>query len=275
MQYVSVRPLLPLALVTLAACTAGNGEGLDANGLPIGAEPPPDQTLTATFASIQANIFTPICTRCHSGPAAPEGLQLDAQHSYALLVGVPSTESPALLRVAAGDPDSSYIVQKLEGAPGIVGARMPFGGPYLSQSTIDVIRQWITDGAQNDGQAGADGVPFAVAATSPADGAHTAAATAELVVAFNHEVDFSLLNETTIALERTDAPPAESQAAPRLAFALAKGNPRTVRVKLPATLAPGSYRVTLRGTGAAALADVNAQPLGADYSFAFTVDTAP
>jgi hypothetical protein len=259
-------------LLALAACTAGSGEGLDANGLPIGAEPPPDQTLTATFASIQANIFTPICTKCHSGPAAPQGLQLDAQHSYALLVGVPSTESPALLRVKPGDPDSSYIVQKLEGAPGIVGARMPFGGPYLSQSTIDVIRQWISDGAQQAAAAAAEGVPFAVAATSPPDGAHTAGTTAELVIAFNHEVDFSLLNETTVALERTDLPQGEPV---RLAFALANGNPRAVRVRLPAALAPGSYRVLVRGSGAAALADVNAQPLGADYSFAFTVDTAP
>jgi hypothetical protein len=271
MQYVSVRSFLPLALVTLAACTAGNGEGLDANGLPIGAEPPPDQTLTATFASIQANIFTPICTRCHSGPAAPQGLQLDAQHSYALLVGVPSTESPALLRVKPGDPDSSYIVQKLEGAPGIVGARMPYGGPYLSQSTIDVIRQWITDGAQQAAAAAA-GQAFAVAATSPPDGAHTAGTTAELVIAFNHEVDFSLLNETTVALERTDVAQGEPV---RLAFALASGNPSAVRVKLPAALAPGTYRVSVRGTGAAALADLNAQPLGSDYSFEFTVDQAP
>jgi hypothetical protein len=272
MQYVSVRSLLAVALLTLAACAAGNGEGLDANGLPNGAEPPPDQTLTATFASIQANIFTPICTRCHSGPAAPQGLQLDAQHSYALLVGVPSTESPALLRVKPGDPDSSYIVQKLEGAPGIVGARMPFGGPYLSQSTIDIIRQWITDGAQNDAAAAATDAPFAVAATSPPDGAHTHQATGELVIAFNHEVDFSLLNETTVALERTDAPQSEPA---RLAFALASGNPRAVRVTLPAALAPGSYRVTVRGTGGAALADVNAQPLGRDYSYEFTVDTVP
>ena len=270
MQYVSLRWVVPVAIGALAAC-AGNGEGLDANGLPIGSQPPPDQTLTATFASIQANIFTPICTRCHAGAGAPEGLQLDAQHSYALLVGVPSAESPAVLRVKPGDPDSSDIVRKLEGAPGIVGARMPYGGPYLSQSTIDVIRQWITDGAQNDGQAAA-AVPFAVAATSPPDHSHTAGRPQELVLAFNHEVDFSLMNYTTVTIERLDA--AEAAPAP-LAFALVSGNPSAVRVKLPAALAPGSYRVTLRGTGAAALADVNAQPLGADYSFEFTVDAAP
>ena len=271
MQYVSVRWIVLPALAALAACTAGSGEGLDANGQPIGSEPPPDQTLTATFASIQANIFTPICTKCHAGPAAPQGLQLDAQHSYALLVGVPSTESPSILRVKAGDPDNSYLVRKLENAPGIVGAQMPFGGPYLPQSSIDVIRQWISDGAMKDAQAEA-ARPFAVTATSPPDHSHAAARPGELVVAFNHEVDFSLLNETTVALERLDAP----QAAPvRLTFSLATGNPRTVRVRLPAALAAGTYRVSLRGTGAAALADVNAQQLGSDFSFEFTVDPAP
>jgi len=272
--FVSVRWVVLVTLASLgalSACAAGNGEGLDANGQPIGAVPPPNQTLTATFASIQANIFTPICTKCHAGAGAPEGLQLDAQHSYSLLVGVPSTESPGVLRVKAGDPDSSYIVQKLEGAPGIVGARMPFQGPYLAQSTIDVVRQWITNGAQNDGQASA-ATPFAVAATSPPDHAHSAVRPQELLLAFNHEVDFSLLNYTTVAIERLDA----AQPAPQpLAFSLAGGNPRAVRVRLAAALAPGTYRVTLRGTGAAALADVNAQSLGADYSFEFTVESAP
>ena len=93
-------------------------------------------------------MFTPICTRCHSGAGAPQGLQLDAGHSYALLVGVPSTEQPGVLRVKPGDPGDSYLVLKLEGAASISGVRMPFGGPYLPQSTIDVIRQWITAGAQ-------------------------------------------------------------------------------------------------------------------------------
>jgi hypothetical protein len=117
--------IVGLAALAVAACT-GSGVGLDANGNPIppggggGGEP-----LTPDFKSIQDNVFTPICTKCHIGAGAPEGLQLDAAHSYALLVGVPSTEQPNVLRVKAGDPDNSYIVQKLEGAPSISGARMP------------------------------------------------------------------------------------------------------------------------------------------------------
>jgi len=78
--------------------------------------------------------------------------QLDAGFSYGNLIGVASPQDPTQTRVIPGDPDKSLIIQKLEGrrfdnAP-ILGARMPDGGPYLQQSTIDVIRLWIANGAQ-------------------------------------------------------------------------------------------------------------------------------
>jgi len=39
-----------------------------------------------------------------------------------------------------GDPDASFIIQKLDGTQ-TVGARMPDGGPYLTTAKINVIRQ--------------------------------------------------------------------------------------------------------------------------------------
>ena len=144
-----VRLLAPLAVcVTTAlacACGGGSGEGLDNNGRPIVAGDG-SGALTASFRSIQSHVFTPICTVCHAGGAAPVGLRLDAANSYAMLVGVPSTEVSSLQRVAPGRPDDSYIVHKLEGHAA-VGARMPLGGPYLDVDTIAVIRKWIADGA--------------------------------------------------------------------------------------------------------------------------------
>ena len=71
----------------------------------------------------------------------------NANASFAALVGVASVEVPTLQRVAAGNPSDSYLIRKLEGAPGIVGSRMPLGGPFLPQSTIDSIRLWIANGA--------------------------------------------------------------------------------------------------------------------------------
>jgi hypothetical protein len=77
----------------------------------------------------------------------PAGLDLSSiTPSFLGLVGVSSLQDDALERVEAGDPDNSYLIQKLEGTAS-VGARMPLLGPALDQATIDTIRQWITDGA--------------------------------------------------------------------------------------------------------------------------------
>lgn len=132
-------------VAALAGCGGGSGEGLDSNGRPI-TEGGGSTGLQPTFASIQQNVLTPNCTGCHAGAAAPAGLRLDAASSYALLVGVASAQAPGLQRVNPGNPDASYLVQKLEGRAA-VGARMPFGGPFLEDSTIAVIRQWIAAGA--------------------------------------------------------------------------------------------------------------------------------
>jgi hypothetical protein len=65
------------------------------------------------------------------------------------LVDVPAIDSPAKVRVKAGDPDQSFIVQKLEGHLGPTeGARMPSGRSPLPQSAIDLLRTWIAQGAQ-------------------------------------------------------------------------------------------------------------------------------
>ena len=282
MGYVSgARSLAPLGVALLAAC-AGNGAGLDANGQPIGAggagAPPP---LTADFKSIQDNIFTPICTHCHSGAGAPEGLELDAAHSYALLVGVSSTEDPGRLRVKAGSPDESYLVLKLQGSPGIVGAQMPFGGPPLPQATIDVVRQWISDGALPPAAAGAAATGaaatgFAVTVISPRDHERVPGPLRQIVVAFNHEVDASLLNDTTLRLEIVPADGAPgAPAAAALAARLAAGNPSVVLLTPQRALGSGSYRLTVRGSGGGALADLNAQSLGSDYRSEFAVDGVP
>jgi hypothetical protein len=78
-------------------------------------------------------------------------MDLTSGVSYARLVNVPSVEKPGLLRVNPGNPDSSYLVHKLEGRSDIVGARMPRGtGPFLTEGQMLVIRRWITLGAQNN-----------------------------------------------------------------------------------------------------------------------------
>lgn len=72
-----------------------------------------------------------------------------ANDSFNALVNVASIQVGSLNRVTPGDPDNSYLIHKLEGTQAS-GGRMPQGGPFLSQASIDMVRQWITDGALNN-----------------------------------------------------------------------------------------------------------------------------
>jgi hypothetical protein len=270
-----------LLLVGCVAGCAGNGDGLNQNGMPIMGGSPGTGPITPDLQSIEDNVFTPICSKCHIGASAPEGLQLDAAHAYNALVGVPSVEEPNFQRVNPGNPDESYMVLKIEGAPGIEGGQMPLGETPLPQATIDAIREWITNGAPNVPAAAAV-EDFAVQDTVPGDKSTVMAPVSRIVVAFNHDVDASLVNDTTITVERmgdADVDPeaaATAEGGARLAITgvLASHNAAVLLVTPRTALRAGVYRLMVRGTGGGALADLNARTLRADRSFVFTVEPA-
>jgi hypothetical protein len=118
----------------------------------------PTPSLQPTFSSIQHEIFDATdssgrtaCTQCHNATLLRGGLDLSASISYASLVNVSSREKPGVMRVTPGDPESSYLIHKLEGRSGIVGRQMPFSGPpFLTNGQILVIKRWIEQGAKND-----------------------------------------------------------------------------------------------------------------------------
>jgi hypothetical protein len=262
----------------VAGC-AGNGDGLNQNGMPITSGNSGTGPITPDLQSIEDNVFTPICSKCHIGASAPEGLQLDAAHAYNALVGVPSVEEPTFLRVDPGNPDESYMVLKIEGAPGIEGGQMPLGETPLPQATIDAIRQWITNGAPNvPGATAAAGV-FAVLDTFPGDKSTVIAPVTRMVVTFSHEVDASLVNDTTVTLERIGDPDLDAATVERsvrvaIASVLAVHNPAVLLITPKAALNAGVYRLSVRGTGGGALADLNAEALGADRAVVFSVEPA-
>jgi hypothetical protein len=272
------RALLGMGAAALIAGCAGDGEGLDQNGRPI--EEDQGTQLTPDFDSIQSNVLTPACTACHSGAAAPLGLRLDAGASYALLVNAPSTEVPAVLRVDPGNPDASYLIQKLEGTAA-VGARMPLGGPPLPQDTIAVIRQWVLEGAP--ASASAAGNAPSLSAAWPLQGG-SLQSKAEVVIAADRELDTSLLSAGTLVLTRSggDAD-------------FANGNEVTVdaRIELrslsPTVLAVRStqeawaadtYRMRISGGAPLAVTDLSSVPLdgdsygaaGGDFELTFSVE---
>jgi hypothetical protein len=266
-------PLPVLAALACSAC-AGNGDGLDQNGRPIDSSGGGSGVLTPDLQSIQENVFTPICTVCHAGASAPLGLTLDAANSYNNLVGIPSVEVPALQRVRPGDPDNSYIIQKLEGRAA-VGAQMPLGGPPLSQATIQVIRQWITEGAQpaaglfsNETGQPAQGTDRVVA-----EGTLLQVVPERLAVGFDTQLDASLVNYTTVMLQhRVNSDVFEDVATSAI---LNSANSAVILISPRAALAAGQYRLLVRGlSGGSVLADMNGQPLGRDYVFEFELETS-
>ncbi len=100
-----------------------------------------------TFNEIQTTVFTPSCAtaNCHSGANPPQGLNLEAGNSYAMLFQIASTQDPNIQRVNPGFPDLSYLIMKLEGVAA-TGSVMPPTG-MLNQAVIDDIRLWIQNGA--------------------------------------------------------------------------------------------------------------------------------
>ena len=102
-----------------------------------------------SFDELQTTIFSPTCAMqfCHDAASHNENLDLSAGAAYANLVSVPSVESN-LLRVAPGDPANSFLILKLTGPPPGQGSQMPSGLPPLPANQIQMIRNWILQGAQ-------------------------------------------------------------------------------------------------------------------------------
>lgn len=103
-----------------------------------------------TLNKIQSKIFSFICTECHNSSNPPEGLDLTIGNSLGNLVNRKSNQVPALFLVEPFNPDDSYLIRKLEGGPNIVEERMPLDQAPLSQETINVVRAWIAQGAQDN-----------------------------------------------------------------------------------------------------------------------------
>lgn len=268
--------LLPLLL---AAC-GGSGEGLDQNGRPgNGNGGGSGSTLTPDLQSIQEHVFTPICSVCHAGAAAPLGFRLDAGSAFAMLVNAPSVEVPSLRRVSPGNPDQSYLIQKLEGHAA-VGGQMPLGQTPLPQATINVIRQWISNGAANGSASGIGiGMPTQLETVVPTENEIlTRDAPAPLIEA-NGALELSSINSMNLVVERS----ASAEFAGASDITLVQGATLSVRsndpavfsVELPASeRVPGTYRVTVRGTGPTPVLDRSGQPIR-DFTLQYTIEDLP
>lgn len=125
-----LRCLVGLAFVGLALGACGEGE---------------DRPTSWSYVS--ATIVQPNCatSSCHSKHSAVAGLRLDSREGgYVQLVGGTTADGQNL--VVPGQPHESQLVYQLRG---IERRRMPPDNP-LPEADIELIEQWIADGARND-----------------------------------------------------------------------------------------------------------------------------
>ena len=140
-----------IALTATASDSAGNPLSASAVDVTVSNAAPP-----TTLTQLQTQFFTPICSVCHTGIGSglPGSQNLTAGNAYSNIVNVSSVEQPSLLRIKPNDPTNSYLIQKIEGAAGISGARMPDGcpnsQPCLTQDQINMFISWVNSGAPNN-----------------------------------------------------------------------------------------------------------------------------
>lgn len=109
---------------------------------------------TNSLSKIQTQVFDQSCS-CHQTNNPDGNLDLHSGKAYSALVNHATDNSAAATRFSArvvpNQPDSSFLIAKLNGNLHTdEGERMPLGGNPLSQSSIDMIKAWIADGAKNN-----------------------------------------------------------------------------------------------------------------------------
>ncbi len=153
----SPRPIAIGALVALAQVVA-NGGGPSASHaegeLAAGARP------SVSFRKDVAPVLGDSCSTssCHGGGSRPPvfGRGHDAATIRIALVGVASEDRPDRAYVTPGAPESSYLLQKIDGhliddecTDHDCGSPMPLDNPPLSPEARAMIRLWIAQGARD------------------------------------------------------------------------------------------------------------------------------
>lgn len=98
-------------------------------------------TLVKFSTDVSPLITSYNCASCHPGNG---GFSVA---TYATIIAGGSRGNT----VVPGDTSASFIIKKLRGTlAGGQGARMPQGGPFMSESEIKKFVDWINQGAQNN-----------------------------------------------------------------------------------------------------------------------------
>lgn len=141
-----------LALAVTTFGCGGDGSTLGPDGTPMVDDDVVDggdttAVVTVTLAQLSAEIFTPSCavSGCHGASNPAEGMSLTSSAIAASIINVTSNQRPNLKRIDPGNPDGSYLLQKVRGTG--ANNQMPLGGAPLSGAKIQLIVDWVTAGA--------------------------------------------------------------------------------------------------------------------------------
>lgn len=109
-----------------------------------------------TLADVQQKVFNQSCvfSSCHSKLGRRGNLVLEPGKSYSNLVNAPAENEVARaagkIRVVPGNPEQSFLIQKLTRPGPGEGEFMPYATEGLPEDKIQLVRKWIKDGAKAD-----------------------------------------------------------------------------------------------------------------------------
>jgi len=157
----SLRALIDLLLTDLTnqvadSLSPSDQEPPDQNDDPpdSGDDEPNQDDDPLTFIADMQPLLNARCVSCHSpgGFAQMQGIPWDFGGATVFedLIDQPSILDSEFTLVVPRDPDSSLLFLKVSSESPPVGAMMPFGGPPLADSEIELIRLWIEQGAVED-----------------------------------------------------------------------------------------------------------------------------
>lgn len=130
----TLEPTLPSPTDTPAPASTNTSPPPPTETVNPAAEPP---TAPVSFANDILPIFESRCIKCHGGEQTKEGLDMKTYES--LMAG--SQNGPV---ITPGSADDSYLAQQ------ILEGKMPKRGPKLPPDEIQLVIDWINQGAQNN-----------------------------------------------------------------------------------------------------------------------------
>jgi mono/diheme cytochrome c family protein len=137
MRVVTVLTVLAIGLGLVASQTFGQAASSATD------KPAQGGAAQSVPADVRA-IFDNHCVSCHGGKTPAAGHDYSTDANLEKLVGMPSAEKSSIPMIDPGHPGNSYLIMKVQGAKGILGAQMPLAGTKLTDAQIKVLEDWIS-----------------------------------------------------------------------------------------------------------------------------------